>query len=394
MNQAETRRQIPYAQPLLGAEEENEVLKVLRSGWLTAGPRVKEFESDFRQYTGSRHALALSSGTSALYLALVSLGIGPGDEVITTPFTFASTANSIVLAGAKPVFSDIEPDTLNLDPRLVEAKITPRTRAFAVVHFAGRPVSLAPFRALAAKHGLALIEDATHALGAFYDGEAIGSGEHPACFSFYPTKNMTAAEGGMLTTNDPEMADRVKSLRWYGLTEGLWDRHNSAPHDFPEVTAPGFKMNMSDLQAAIGICQLRKLDGFNEVRRHYAAQYRERLHDVPEIVLPAEDTPEIRSAWHLFVIRLDPARCSLKRREVCAALAARGIGTSYHYQSLHLHRFYRERFPQAAGSLPEAENASDAVVSLPLYPKMSPDDVDYVASSLRDVLGSGRSRRP
>jgi dTDP-4-amino-4,6-dideoxygalactose transaminase len=387
MNPAETRR-IPYAQPLLGAEEEHEVLQVLRSGWLTAGPRVSEFEADFRRYTGSRHALALSSGTSALYLALVSLGIGQGDEVITTPFTFASTANSIVLAGARPVFSDIEPATLNLDPALVEEKITPRTRALAVVHFAGRPVSLDPFRALCAKHGLALIEDATHALGASYRGTAIGSGEHPACFSFYPTKNMTAAEGGMLTTDDPEMADRVRSLRWYGLTEGLWDRHNTASHDFPEVTAPGFKMNMSDLQAAIGICQLRKLDGFNEVRRQYAARYAELLRDVAEIVLPAEDTPEIRSAWHLFVIRIDPARSPLKRREVGTALAARGIGTSYHYKSLHLHRFYRERFHLEAGAFPHAERASDEVISLPLYPKMTPEDVEYVASSLRDVLSS------
>jgi dTDP-4-amino-4,6-dideoxygalactose transaminase len=397
MNTAVKRRSVPFAQPLLGSEEEEEVLKVLRSGWLTAGPKVAEFEHDFRNYTGSRHSLALNSGTSALYLSLLSLGIGAGDEVITTPFTFASTANAIVLAGAVPVFSDVDATTFNLDAGQIEEQITPRTRAILVVHFAGRPADLDSLRALATRHGISLIEDATHALGARYKGEVIGGGSTLAAFSFYPTKNITAGEGGMLTTNDAEIARKIRVLRWYGLTEGIWDRHRKDSDladagepevsDFPEVVTPSHKMNMNDIQAALGVCQLRKLDGFNQIRRSYVLAYRAILRDVPEIILPAADDHEVESSWHLFVLRIDRSRTALTRKDLSQRLAAQGIGTSYHYRSLHLHRFYRDLPRRGTSSLDVATRLSEEVLSLPLYPKMTIDDVEYVAHCVKAAFG-------
>ena len=373
-------RRIPFAQPSLGAEEEQEVLNVLRSGWLTAGPRVREFEICFSKYIGSKYAVALNSATSALFLALKSLGVGAGDEVITTPFTFVSTASAIILTGAVPIFSDIEGDSLNLDPNQLESKITDKTRAILVVHFAGRPANLDAIGSIASKHGLPLIEDAAHAIGSSYKGRLIGSGGNLTAFSFYPTKNMTAAEGGMLVTDDEEAARSIRLSRWYGLAEAVWERSQEPYYDASEVLIPSLKHNMSDLQAAIGICQLRKLGDFNRIRSEYARLYLDLLSNVSELALPSMDTVASKSSWHLFVIRIKSAKFS--RKDLCSALAAKNVSTSYHYKSLHLHAYFRGTRGFKEWNFPNAALASREVVSLPIYPKMDVPDVEYVAESV------------
>jgi dTDP-4-amino-4,6-dideoxygalactose transaminase len=344
---------------------------------------VQDLEDAFRDYTGNKFALALNSATSALYLSVKCLDLRPGDEIITTPFTFASTASVIVLAGAKPVFCDIERDTLNLDPEQVESSITERTRAVILVHFAGRPARLEAFRAIAERYKLKIIEDAAHAVGSSHQGEIIGCRSEFAAFSFYPTKNMTAAEGGMLVTSDEDTATLIRKLRWYGLAEGIWDRSQRTFYDASEVLLPSLKFNMSDLQAAIGLCQFRKLGVFNEKRLEYVNIYGDLLEGIPEISLPPVDDFENRSSWHLFVIRIKSRRFT--RADFCAALAARGIGTSYHYKSLHLHEYFRNVLGHRDSDFPNATAASEEVVSLPLYPRLTAEDVEYVAESIRSV---------
>ncbi|TMA35610.1 MAG: DegT/DnrJ/EryC1/StrS aminotransferase family protein [Deltaproteobacteria bacterium] len=376
---------LPFSRPLLGDEEIDEVVAVLRSGWLTSGPRVHRFEREFASYVGSEHAAAVSSCTAALHLALLAHGIGPGDEVVTTPITWPATANCVELVGARPVFADVDPGTLQLTPASAEAALTPRTRAILPVHFAGQACDLDGFAALERQHGLVVIEDAAHAAGTEYRGRRIGAGANTACFSFHPAKNLTTAEGGMVTTPDAQIAERVRRLRFHGIDRDAAARHAGRAPVRYETVVPGFKYNLTDLQAAIGIHQLARLDGFIEQRAKLAALYRDALRGCPEATPLALDAATTRHAWHLFVVQLDLERLRCDREEFAARLDARGIATGLHFTAVHLHRYYRERYGYAAGDLPHSERADLSVLSLPLFPGMDEADVARVCGAIRAV---------
>ena len=376
---------LPFSRPLLGNEEIDEVVAVLRSGWLTSGPRVQRFEREFASYVGSEHAAAVSSCTAALHLALLAHGIGPGDEVVTTPITWPATANCVELVGARPVFADVDPGTLQLTPASAEAALTPRTRAILPVHFAGQACDLDGFAALERQHGLVVIEDAAHAAGTEYRGRRIGAGANTACFSFHPAKNLTTAEGGMVTTPDAQIAERVRRLRFHGIDRDAAARHAGRAPVRYETVVPGFKYNLTDLQAAIGIHQLARLDGFIEQRAKLAALYRDALRGCPEAAPLALDAATTRHAWHLFVVQLDLERLRCDREEFAARLDARGIATGLHFTAVHLHRYYRERYGYAAGDLPQSERADLSVLSLPLFPGMDEADVARVCGAIRAV---------
>jgi dTDP-4-amino-4,6-dideoxygalactose transaminase len=376
---------LPFSRPYLGEEEIDEVEAVLRSGWLSSGPRVQRFEREFASYVGSPHAAALSSCTAALHVALLAHGIGPGDEVVTTPITWPATANCVELVGARPVFADVDPGTLQLTRESVEAKITPRTRAILPVHFAGQACDLDGFAALAQRHGLVVIEDAAHAAGTEYRGHRIGAGPNTACFSFHPAKNLTTAEGGMVTARDAQLIERVRRLRFHGIDRDAAARHAGRAPVRYETVVPGFKYNLTDLQAAIGIHQLARLDGFIEQRAKLAALYRDALRGCPDAAPLALDPATTRHAWHLFVVLLDLERLRCDREEFAARLDARGIATGLHFTAVHLHRYYRERYGYAAGDLPHSESADARVLSLPLFPSMDEADVARVCGAIRAV---------
>ncbi len=385
-----------FAQPLVGREEEREVIDTLRSGWLTTGPKTKRFEQELADYTGAKHAVCVNSCTAALHLSLAALDIGPGDEVITSPVTFPATANVVVHQGATPVFADVDPATLNVDPQDVERKITPRTKAIVPVHMAGQPVDMDAVRAIAKRHGLAVIEDAAHAIGAEYKGRRIGNldGSLAACFSFYPIKNMTSAEGGALLTNDGRLAERARLLSLHGISADAWQRYGKNGTQHWETLAPGYKYNMTDVQAAIGRVQLQRLDGFIQARARYAAFYREAFADVPEVEI-LRSTPDVHHAWHLFVILLRTDLLSIDRDEFAEALRAEKVATGIHFRSLHIQPFYRERLGLKPEDLPNAARVSERLLSLPLYPKMSEADLQDVVEAVRKLARAyGRSGRP
>jgi len=306
---------LPYCRPTIDDEEIAEVVETLRSGWLTTGPKVARFEAEFAGYTRSAHALALNSGTAALHLALAAAGIGPGDEVITTPLTFCACANVIVQQGAAPVLADVCEDDLNIDPVQVERQLTPRTRAILAVDYGGQPCRLDEMQALAESRGLLLVEDAAHAAGASYRGQPVGSIAAATAFSFYPTKNMTTAEGGMLTSTSPELSDQARILALHGMSHDAWGRYQRGGSWIYDVVAPGFKYNMSDLQAALGLVQLRRLDELVERRRRLAARYAEGLADCASLRLPSA-RPEVRHTWHLYPVRLRLERLAVRALQV------------------------------------------------------------------------------
>jgi dTDP-4-amino-4,6-dideoxygalactose transaminase len=371
---------LSFARPSLGDAEIGEVVACLESGWLATGPRVELFERALRAYHAGRAALALSSATAGLHLSLLALELEPGDEVITTPLTFAATANAIVLAGGKPVFAEIDAGTRNLSVASVAEQITSRTRALLPVHFAGLPVDLAPLYQLAERHGLRVIEDAAHAVGAEHAGRRIGSFGDTQVFSFHPNKNMTTGEGGAVLTRDGALAERVRVLRFHGVDPSQRGR---SPYD---IVAPGFKYNMMDLQAAIGLHQLPRLDGFIARRSALAALYLELLADEVAWTLPRTPSYEHRHAWHLFTICLRGGPKAMERAQLIEEMKKRQIGIGVHYAALHLHRYYRERFGHAAGELPVAEAVGDSIVSLPLFPDLEERDVERVVAALREVL--------
>jgi dTDP-4-amino-4,6-dideoxygalactose transaminase len=380
---------LPYNRPDITEEEVAAVVETLRSGWLTTGPRVARFEEEFAAYVGARHAVAVNSATAALHLALDAAGIGPGDEVITTPLTFAACANVIVQQGARPVLADVSPDDLNLDPEQVERRITPRTRALMAVHYAGQPCRMDALLDIAHRHRLFLIEDAAHAVGAAYRGRMIGSLGDATAFSFYATKNLTTGEGGMLTTNRPEVAERARLMTMHGMSRDAWKRYAHGGSWYYEVVAPGYKYNMSDLQAALGLVQLRRLATMNARRAALAARLTAHLGDC-EAVQPPAARPEVRHVWHLYVIRLRLEMLRIDRAAFIEELARRGIGSSVHFIPIHYHPYYREGFGFRHGDFPVAEDAYARIVSLPLYPAMSEADVDRVAEAVRDVVRAHR----
>jgi perosamine synthetase len=382
-------RPIPFCRPDVGDEEIAALVDAIRSGWLTVGPRTQEFEEAFAKWSGARHALAVSSCTAALHLALNGLGIEAGDEIITTTLTFAATGATIVHSGARPVLADCTPDTLNIDPEDIARKITKRTRALIVVHFAGHPAPMDEIREIARAHGLTIIEDAAHALPATYKGQRIGTISEATCFSFYATKNLVTGEGGMLTVHEDELADRVRTRRLHGMSRDAWRRYSAAGSWRYDVAYPGFKYNMTDPAAAMGLVQLRRLPDLQRRRLELVARYHEALADVPELQLPVEH-PHVESAWHLYAVRVRPEQLKIHRDEVIELLRTRGVGTSVHFLPLHSHSYYRETFEYRPEQFPVASAAAEALISLPLYTRMSDDDVDCVAERLKGILHANR----
>jgi dTDP-4-amino-4,6-dideoxygalactose transaminase len=386
---------IPFHRPSIGEEEINEVTDTLRSGWLTTGPRVARFERDFREHVGAPHAVALNSATAALHLALAGLKVGLGDEVITTPMTFCATVQAILHVGATPVLADVGSDG-NIDPEQVYKRITNRTRAIIPVHMGGLPCDMKVIWALARQYGIHVIEDAAHAAGACYEGRPIGAGPVDAtpasdatAFSFYATKNLTTGEGGMLTTHRPALAKVVRMLSLHGVSHEAWDRYTERGDWHYEVLAHGFKYNLSDIQAAIGIHQLRKLEYFTERRTLYANIYNRAFAGMDELK-PPPDNPSCRHAWHLYVVRLNLERLKIDREEFVLQLRRRGIGTSVHFIPIPLHPFFA-RLPLARYPCLRAVHLYRRIVSLPLYPAMTEEQINRVVRCVQEVME--RSRR-
>jgi len=375
---------LPFARPDLGEEERAEVLDVLDSGWLTTGPRVEELEAALAGYTGSPHVLAVSSCTAALHLALLCLDLRPGDEVITSALTFCGTVNAILHAGGTPVLVDVEEDTLNLDPARVEEAITPRTRAILPVHYGGHPAEMDALGDLARGRGLAVIEDAAHAVGARTKGRMAGTMGDAGCFSFYATKNLTTAEGGALLTPNEELANRARILSLHGMNRDAWKRYTEAGSWYYEVEAAGFKYNLTDLQAALGIHQLRRLPVMNARRGALAAAY-----DRAFASHAALRTPTVRdgidSAWHLYPLRLELERLRVDRARFLEALRAENIGASVHFIPIHFHPYYRERLGKGPGSFPVTEDAYSRLVSLPLYSALTDAEAQDVVAAVEKL---------
>ena len=381
---------LPFAKPTFGREEEEEVIDSLRSGWITTGPKVQRLESKFCDYLGVKHAIAVSSCTAALHVSLAALSIGPGDEVITSPVTWPATANAVIQLGAKPVFVDVEPDTLNIDPTLIEAQITPRTRAIIPVHMAGQACDMDAIQAIADRHGITVIEDAAHAIGASYRGRKIGTLSPLTCFSFYPTKNMTTIEGGLVTTESDELADKIRVLSFAGISRDAWKRYSKTGSHHWKLLYPGYKYNMTDIQAAVGLHQIGKLDQFIERREALVRRYREMLAGTPGISWLA-DRHWGRHARHLFEILVEPDALTIDRDGFLDALKAENIGTGIHFISLHLQPYY-ETMGYRPSSLPEADWISQRIISLPLYPSMTEQDIEDVAGAVRRIATHYRRR--
>ncbi|VVP20192.1 UDP-4-amino-4-deoxy-L-arabinose--oxoglutarate aminotransferase [Pseudomonas fluorescens] len=373
---------LPFSRPSIGEEEITAVAQVLRSGWITTGPECQALEEQFGAYVGCKHAIALSSATGGMHIALLALDIGPGDEVITPSQTWVSTANMISLLGAKPVFIDVDRDTLMTDAARIEAAITPRTKAIIPVHYAGAAFDLDPLYALADKHGIAVIEDAAHAAGTRYKGRHVGA-QGTAIFSFHAIKNMTCAEGAMFVTDDEALASRVRMLKFHGLGVDAYDRLTGGRKPQAQVMEPGFKYNLADINAAIALVQLERLDAINARRTELAAAYRQKLEGLPvqPLALPAYAQ---QHAWHLFILRIDSERCGMDREAFMKGLQDQGIGTGIHFIATHLHTWYRQRDPHLY--LPNTEWNSARLCSIPLFPYMTDQDLDRVVGAIATLM--------
>jgi dTDP-4-amino-4,6-dideoxygalactose transaminase len=380
---------LPFYKPDVSQEEIDEVVDTLRSGWLTTGPKTHAFAEAFREHVGASFAMPVSSCTAGLHLALLAAGIGPGDEVITTPFTFAATANVIVHVGATPVLADVLADDLTLDPEQVERKLTDRTKAIIPMHYAGHPCRMDELLDIARRRDLLVIEDAAHAVGSRYHGRPVGAFGDATVFSFYVTKNMTTGQGGMVTTEDEKLAEQIRLLSLHGLSSNAWDRYTEKGTWAYQVLAPGFNYVMTDIQAALGLHQLRRIDEFQRRRAELVARYQERLADLPEIIRPSA-RDDVVHAWHLYPVRLRLDMLRINRSEAIEQLRERGIGTSVHYIPVHLHPYYRETFGVGPGDFPVAEAAYDGLISLPLYTRMTDADVDRVSEALHEIVEAGR----
>ncbi len=368
---------------MIGEEEIEEVVDSLRSGWVTTGPKVKQFEAAFADYVGSEHALAVGSCTAALHLALAALNVGPGDEVIVPTMTFCATANVVVHLGATPVIVDVD-EHRQISVDAVARAITPRTKAIVPVHFAGQACDLDDLIALADKHDIPIVEDAAHAAGAEWKGRKIGTHGRVTAFSFYATKNMTTGEGGMATTNDEDLARRMRTLSLHGMSKDAWKRYSGGGSWYYEVLEAGYKYNMTDVQASLGIHQLRRLDEFTRRRQEIARLYDEALRGLPMLRLPVE-RPDRSHCYHIYAIELETDRMSIDRAGFIQELANWNIGSSVHFIPLHRHPFYAQRFGYRPEQFPVAENLYRGLVSLPLYPKMTDADVKDVIEAVERI---------
>jgi UDP-4-amino-4-deoxy-L-arabinose-oxoglutarate aminotransferase len=376
---------LPFSRPTINAEDIRAVTAVMGSGWITTGKKCAEFEQRFCESLGCNEAVALSSATGGMHLALKALGIGPGDEVVTPSMTWVSTVNLIVLSGAKPVFVDVDRDTLMTTADLIKPCLSERTRLIIPVHFAGAAVDLDPIRQLAADRKIAVVEDAAHALGTAYQGTPVGR-RGTTIFSFHPIKNITTGEGGMFCSDDESLINRIRRLKFHGLGVDAYDRQTQGRSPQAEVLEPGFKYNMTDLCAALGLSQLARLRNFNRKRAELACRYLERLAEIEELMPLSLPAYPMEHGWHLFIVRLNTDRVSLNRDEFMASLKARNIGTGLHFRAVHLQKYYRETMGTRPGMLPNTEWNSDRICSLPLFPAMTQADVDDVVNAIKDVL--------
>lgn len=375
---------LSFSPPSIGDAERNEVLDTLNSDWITTGPKTKSFEKKLATYLSAPDIVALNSCTAGLHVGLVALGIGPGDEVIVPAMTFCATANVVEHVGARPVLVDVSSDTLNLDPEAAGRAISSRTKAIIPVHYAGHPADLDPIFELARKYGLSVMEDAAHALPARYKGVMVGSRDNLAAFSFYATKNLTTIEGGCLTGN-PLLVEKARIIGHHGMNRDAWRRFDKSGSWYYEVVLPGFKYNMTDVQAAIGLHQLDRLAGFQIRRREVVAAYEKGLADLPEIQLPVE-RPEVESAWHLYVIRLRLERLTLDRNAFIETLKDCNIGTSVHYLPVHMHPYYRDKYGYKPEDCPVAADSFTRMLTLPLHPALTDEDVQDVIEAVRNII--------
>ncbi len=380
---------IPFYKPSVTEDELTEVVDTLRSGWLTMGPRTRQFEEEFAARVDARHTVAVSSATAGLHLGLDAMDLEPGDEVLVPTITFASTGSTVIHAGATPILVDCEPDTLNIDVEDAARKCGPRTKAIVPVHMAGHPCDMDAVHSLAESRSLRVMEDAAHAIPAAYRGRKIGSVSELTVFSFYATKNLTTGEGGMVSVADEELANRIQMRRLHGMSRDAWKRYGTGGSWRYDVAYPGFKYNMTDIAAAIGLVQLRRLDELQQRRREIVARYRLALADCDALELPT-CRPEVDHAWHLFIVRMEHDRLSIHRDEVIEKLNAAGVGTSVHFIPLHVHSYYREKYGYNDKSLPEASKQWQRMISLPLYPGLSDHQVDFVAAQVTEILRQNR----
>lgn len=381
--------ELPFHRAWLDDDEINEVVDTLKSGWLTTGPKAHRFEEDFKTYIGCKHAIALNSCTAGLHLSLAAKGFKPGNEVITTPLTFPATANVIVHQSLRPVFVDIEQGTLNIDVRKIEEKINPNTRAIIPVHYAGHACDMDAIEIIAQKHNLTVIEDAAHALETGYKGRKIGNLGHLTAFSFYATKNITTGEGGMLTTNDDALAEKIRMMRLHGLSKDAWKRYGKEGFSHWELHMPGYKYNMADINAALGIHQLKKVNRFLDIRKRYVSMYDEAFRGMAELQL-LESRDYTQHAHHIYVIVLCLEKLTVTRDQFLDAMQAEGIGVAVHFSALHLQPFFKKEFGTKAEDLPVATHYSERILSLPLYPKMTTADVERVIHTATKLIAKYR----
>jgi len=376
---------LQFSVPTITQAEITAVVKTLKSGWLTTGKKARLLEERFAAYIGCKHAVTVSSGTAALFLSLKVDGVGPGDEVITSPLTFISTANVVHHLGAKPVFADIDGETFNIDPERIAAAVTPRTKALLPVHYSGQPCDMGTIQKIARQHRLRVVEDAAHAMGAEYRGRKVGSGGNLTCFSMFPTKNITTGEGGLITLNDGRKAKRLAQLRLHGMSKDGWKRYAREGSWYYEVHEAGYKYNLADLNATLGLVQLAKLEAFNRKRRKLVERYILRLAPIPGI-RTVKVLPGMKSSWHIFPIHVHARELGLDRNHLVRALWERNIGTSVHFIPLHLQPFYQKQFGYRKGDFPVAEEVFAGILSLPLFPRMTLRDVDDVVAAIQDAV--------
>ncbi|HVE45024.1 MAG TPA: DegT/DnrJ/EryC1/StrS aminotransferase family protein [Gammaproteobacteria bacterium] len=382
---------LPFSRPAISQAAIDDVVACLKSGWITTGPRVEAFTEALKTYFDAPYALPLMSGTAALHFALLAMNLQPGDEVITTPLTFAATLNTIVLAGGKPVLVDIDPSTRNIDVNLLEEAITPRTRVILPVHFAGLPVDLDPLYDIANRHGLRVLEDAAHAIGTEYKGQRIGSFGDTQIFSFHPNKNMTTGEGGCVVTRDAALAEQVARLRFHGIDRQAFNRYGKNGSQDYEIVLPGYKSNMMDIQAAVGIHQLKELGGFIERRTELAARYQEALSDWPQWSLQQPPEFDHLNSWHIYTPLINEAAAGMNRDTFMQRMKERNIGTGLHFRAVHLYPYYRETFGFKVGDFPHAEDVCNRIVSLPLFPTMTDAEHDRVLDVMYTLFNEAKT---
>ena len=399
---------LPFAQPLIGPEEIREVVAVLKSRWLTTGAKTRQFEYEFAKYVGCKHAIAVNSGTAALHLALEAIGVKPGDEIVTSPMTFTATTEVMTYLGARPLFTDIDPGTMNMDvnklENLIKSKFSrnrkSKLKAILPVHYGGYPCPMDEILRLAREYGIAVIEDAAHAFPALYRGRMVGTIGKVTCFSFYATKTITTGEGGMITTEENSLAERMRIMSLHGISKDAWKRYTAEGSWYYEVIAPGFKYNLTDIAAALGLAQLKKADFFRKERKKIAEEYDRAFADMDEIEPPGGDRDDFFNdpsermrnlhSWHLYAIKLKLGRLAIDRDAFIQALKEKGIGTSVHFIPLHIHPYYRKTYGFKPDDFPVAYDVYKRIVSLPIYPGMRDGDVSRVIDAVRDVIGKNR----